>query len=122
MFLLMLSVNWYAFECTAFVGGLQGNILKKRKKKEESCLKEGVEEKKIIVLCQFADQYCLSLAVFIIFPKSRNTFQYPLSKRVCKRLSKRLSWVVAFIIELYRELRVEKKALPLRSCIAQFDP
>ena len=39
------------------------------------------------------------MAVFIIFPKSRNTFQYPLSKRVCKRLSR----VVAFIIELYRE-------------------
>ena len=65
-----------------------------------------------------------SMAVFIIFPKSRNTFQYPLSKRVCKRLSKRLSRVVAFIIELYyRELRVvERKALSLRSCIAQFDP
>ena len=45
----------------------------------------------------------LSMAVFIIFPKSRNTFQYPLSKRVCKRLMKRLSRVVAFIIELYRE-------------------
>ena len=33
---------------------------------------------------------CETMAVFIIFPKSRNTFQYPLSKRVCKRLSKRL--------------------------------
>ena len=33
----------------------------------------------------------------------RNTFQYPLSKGVCKRLPKRLSRVVAFIIELYRE-------------------
>ena len=33
----------------------------------------------------------------------RNTFQYPLSKRVCKRLSKRLFRVAAFIIELYRE-------------------
>ena len=32
-------------------------------------------------------------AVFIIFPKSRNTFQYPLSNRVCKRLSKRISRV-----------------------------
>ena len=41
----------------------------------------------------------LSMAVFIIFPKSRNTFQNPLSKRVCKRLSR----VVAFIIEIYRE-------------------
>ena len=47
--------------------------------------------------------HVVSWAVFIIFPKSRNTFQYPLSKRVCKCLSKRLSWVVAFIIELYRE-------------------
>ena len=45
----------------------------------------------------------MSMAVFIIFPKSRNTFQYPLSKRVCKRLSKRLSRVAAFIIKLYRE-------------------
>ena len=25
-----------------------------------------------------------SMAVFIIFPKSRNTFQYPLSKHICK--------------------------------------
>ena len=33
----------------------------------------------------------------------RNTFQYPLSKRVCKRLPKHVSRVVAFIIELYRE-------------------
>ena len=39
------------------------------------------------------------MAVFVIFPKSRNVFQYPLSKRVCKRLSQ----VVAFIIELYHE-------------------
>ena len=38
------------------------------------------------------------LAVYIIFPKGRNTFQYPISKRVYKRLSRR---VVAFIIELY---------------------
>ena len=44
-----------------------------------------------------------TLAMFIIISKSRNTFQYPLSKRVCKRLSKRVSRVVAFIIELYRE-------------------
>ena len=29
----------------------------------------------------------------------RNTFQYPLSKRICKRLPP----VVAFIIKLYRE-------------------
>ena len=41
------------------------------------------------------------MAVFIIFPKLENTFQYPLSKRVCKRLQKHLSQVVAFIIELY---------------------
>ena len=44
----------------------------------------------------------LSKGAFITFPKSRNTFQYPLSKRVCKHLSKRLSRVVAFIIELSR--------------------
>ena len=42
----------------------------------------------------------VTLAVFITFPKSRNTFQYPLSKRVYKRLSKRLSRVIAFIIDL----------------------
>ena len=59
-----------------------------------------------------------SKAVLIIFPKSRKTYQYPLSKRVCKRLSR----VVAIIIELYSELRVEWKALSLRRCIAQFDP
>ena len=62
-----------------------------------------------------------SKAVFIIFPKSRNTFQYPLSKRVCKGLSR----VVAFIIDLsVSRVRVERKALLpwLRSCIAQFDP
>ena len=58
------------------------------------------------------------MGAFITFPKSRNTFQYPLSKRVCKRLSKRLSRVVAFIIELSR-VRVARKALSLRSCIAQ---
>ena len=55
----------------------------------------------------FCTQYIIGLQInigcFIIFPKSRNTFQYPLSKRVCKRLPKRLSRVVAFIIELYRK-------------------
>ena len=40
------------------------------------------------------------MAVFIIFPKFIfPTFQYPLSKRICKRLS----GVVAFIIKLYCE-------------------
>ena len=48
--------------------------------------------------------------LFIIFLKSRNTFQYPLSKRVCKRLSKRLSRVVA------------RKALSLRSLIHRHVP
>ena len=48
------------------------------------------------------------------FRKSRNMFQYPLSKHVCKRLSR----VVAFIVELSRVL-VERKALSLRSCIAK---
>ena len=59
----------------------------------------------------------------LLFPKSKNSFQYPLSKRVCKRLSKRLSRVVAFIIDLsVSRVRVSRKALSLRSCIAQFHP
>ena len=39
--------------------------------------------------------------------------------RICKRLSR----VIAFIIDLsVSRVRVERKALSLRSCIAQFDP
>ena len=52
----------------------------------------------------------------------RNAFQYPLSKRVCKRLPKHVSQVVAFIIELVSRERVERNALSLHSCSAQFDP
>ena len=49
----------------------------------------------------------------------RNSFQYPQSKRVSKRLSR----VVAFIIDLsVSRVRVARKALSLRSCIAQFHP
>ena len=51
-------------------------------------------------ICYFISPVYVSMAAFITFPKSRNTFQYPLSTRVCKRLSKRLSRVVAFIIDL----------------------
>ena len=53
----------------------------------------------------------------------RNSFQYPQSKRYSKRVSKRLSRVVAFIIDLsVSRVRVARKALSLRSCIAQFHP
>ena len=63
-----------------------------------------------------------SLAVFIIFPKSRNTFQYPLSKRVCKRLPKRLSRVVAFIIELYREYESRGRPCHCAAALRMFYP
>ena len=53
----------------------------------------------------------------------RNSLQYPQSKRYSKRVSKRLSRVVAFIIDLsVSRIRVARKALSLRSCIAQFHP
>ena len=55
----------------------------------------------------------------LLFPKSRNSFQYPQSKRVWKRLSR----VVAFIIDLsVSRVRVTRKALSLRCFIAQFHP
>ena len=53
--------------------------------------------------------------VFIIFPKSTNTFQYPLSKRVYKRLSKHLSRVCYIYHRTLSRVRVERKALSLRS-------
>ena len=53
----------------------------------------------------------------------RNSFQYPQSKRYSKRVSKRLSRVVAFIVDLsVSRVQVARKALLLRSCIAQFHP
>ena len=53
----------------------------------------------------------------------RNSFQYPQSNRDSKRVSKRLSRVVAFIIDFsVSRVRVTRKALSLRSCIAQFHP
>ena len=62
-----------------------------------------------------------TLAVFSSF--NRNSFQYPQSYRDSKRVSKRLSRVVAFIIDFsVSRVRVTRKALSLRSCIAQFHP
>ena len=53
----------------------------------------------------------------------RNSFQYPQSNRDSKRISKHLSRVVAFIIDFSVSwVRVTRKALSLRSCIAQFHP
>ena len=53
----------------------------------------------------------------------RNSFQYPQSNRDSKRVSKHLSRVVAFIIDFsVSRVRVTRKALSLRSCIAQFHP
>ena len=53
----------------------------------------------------------------------RNSFQYPQSNRDSKRVSKRLSRVVAFIIDFsVSRVRITRKALSLRSCIAQFHP
>ena len=52
-----------------------------------------------------------------------SSFQYPQSNRYSKRVSKRLSRAVAFIIDLsVSRVRVARKGLPLRSCIAQFHP
>ena len=62
------------------------------------------------------------MAVFIIFPKFRNTFQYPLSKRLCKCLPKHVSRVVAFIIELYREYESRGRPCHCAAAFAQFDP
>ena len=64
----------------------------------------------------FSTKRSINGCVYHLSQVRKCTFQYPLSKRVCKRLPKRVCRIVAFY---HRTL---SRALSLRSCIAQFDP
>ena len=62
------------------------------------------------------------MAVFIIFSKSRNTFPYPLSKTRMQTPFETPFSSCCIYHQTLSQLRVERKALSLRSCIAQFNP